>query len=189
MINPYYKSVQGWCSFFEFYYEMARIIPENGTFVEVGVWAGRSFIYFLSCLRFFGKKVNCIAVDTWKGTEADGHSKLIENDFGGDIYGHFLDNINKCGFEKDFIALRKNSIEAAESFADNSIDFCFIDADHSYEAVLADIKAWLPKVAIGGIIGGHDYDNKDGVERAVTEIFGSNVSLGDDHTWYIKKEL
>lgn len=188
MIKPYYKTIQGWCNFFDFYYEMARVIPENGTFVEVGVWAGRSFIYFLSCLQYLDKNVNCFAVDTWEGTVADNHQQIIENSFGGDIYGHFLENINKCGFENSFVALRKKSTEAAESFPDNSIDFCFIDADHTYEAVLDDIKTWLPKVAIGGILGGHDYDNKEGVQRAVNEVFGNNVFFGDDHTWYIKKD-
>jgi Methyltransferase domain len=37
-----------------------------------------------------------------------------------------------------------------------SIDFRFIDADHSYEAVKADWNGWFPKVRRGGYIALHD---------------------------------
>ena len=37
-----------------------------------------------------------------------------------------------------------------------SIDFLFIDADHSYEAVKADWDGWFPKVRKGGYIALHD---------------------------------
>ena len=36
------------------------------------------------------------------------------------------------------------------------IDFLFIDADHSYEAVKADWNGWFPKVRKGGYIALHD---------------------------------
>ena len=47
------------------------------------------------------------------------------------------------------------SYQAAEEF-DNSIDFLFIDADHSYEAVKQDWNDWYPKVRPGGFIALHD---------------------------------
>lgn len=53
--------------------------------------------------------------------------------------------------------LRSTSIEAARGFEDNSIDFVYIDADHTFKAVLEDIDAWLPKLRVGGIMSGHDY--------------------------------
>ncbi len=49
------------------------------------------------------------------------------------------------------------SKEAAEWIADESLDFVFIDSDHSYEAVKEDINLWTPKVRKGGIVSGHDY--------------------------------
>lgn len=74
------------------------------------------------------------------------------------------------------------SVEAAKMFAPESVDFVYIDANHSYTYVRDDIQTWLPKVKKGGIIGGHDYDWSDAefgdelaVKRAVDEAFGDKV--------------
>lgn len=64
--------------------------------------------------------------------------------------------------------------EASALIDDASMDFVFIDADHSYEAVLSDIDHWMPKVKAGGWLGGHDYHARKfpGVVQAVKEVFG-----------------
>ncbi len=72
------------------------------------------------------------------------------------------------------------SIKAAELFEDNSLDFCYIDGDHSYQAVTDDITAWLPKLKQGGIMAGDDYirSNRDkrfyDVIHAVDDFVGIN---------------
>jgi hypothetical protein len=45
----------------------------------------------------------------------------------------------------------------SELFEDNSLDFVYIDANHTYEGVKEDIKYWYPKVKPGGLLLGHDY--------------------------------
>lgn len=69
--------------------------------------------------------------------------------------------------------VRGKSVDVAKTIADNSLDFVFIDADHSYAAVREDLLAWVPKVRVGGIVSGHDYfeshKTKLGVVRAVDE--------------------
>jgi thiamine phosphate synthase YjbQ (UPF0047 family) len=62
------------------------------------------------------------------------------------------------------------SVSAAESFKDHTLAAIFIDAAHDQVSVLQDIAAWLPKLAPGGIIAGHDYDHPE-VKRAVTSAF------------------
>jgi hypothetical protein len=61
------------------------------------------------------------------------------------------------------------SLQAAAGFDDGSLDFVFIDADHSFEGVREDIIAWLPKVRSGGWLTGHDYNRPEmpGVTQAV----------------------
>ena len=45
---------------------------------------------------------------------------------------------------------------AAKMHEPDSLDFVFIDGDHSTEAVTADIEAWLPKLKPDGVLAGHD---------------------------------
>lgn len=80
--------------------------------------------------------------------------------------------------------MAQDSISASHRFIDNVLDFVFIDGDHSYNAVLSDINAWLPKIKPGGWICGHDY-HREPVMKAVNEIFDC-VELDEDNTWFIK---
>lgn len=79
-----------------------------------------------------------------------------------------------------------DSLAAAKTFQDQSLDLVFIDADHSYEGVKADIHAWAPKVRQGGILAGHDYDQPDfpGVKKAVDEFCNPNIEA--EWVWWTR---
>jgi|GEM_PF-1515543 len=88
--------------------------------------------------------------------------------------------------------LAKRSEEAAREVQNESLDFVFIDADHTYEGCKTDIDAWYPKLKPGGILCGHDYDRprwpKEGVKRAVQEFairHGFSIETDKDNTWFI----
>lgn len=51
----------------------------------------------------------------------------------------------------------KPSLEASLCIPDSSLDFVYIDGDHSYDAVMLDLIVWSRKVRRGGIVAGHDY--------------------------------
>lgn len=53
--------------------------------------------------------------------------------------------------------LREFSEDAARLVPDASLDFVYIDGDHSYDFVMLDIILWGRKVRQGGIVAGHDY--------------------------------
>jgi len=80
------------------------------------------------------------------------------------------------------------SLEAVKLFPDNYFDLVFIDADHSYEGCNEDIRAWLPKVKVGGYLCGHDFDEPRflGIREAVEGNFGDNYTTGEDYTWFHK---
>ncbi len=98
--------------------------------------------------------------------------------------------------------IRKHSVEAAKDVEDGSLDFVFIDADHTFEAVTADIAAWWPKVRVGGTLAGHDFVERTmdngvsyGVIRAVCD-FAERLGLqGPIHhtagekfpSWFVTK--
>lgn len=91
------------------------------------------------------------------------------------------------------VILRKRSLDAARDVADGSLDFVFIDANHSYAACRADIEAWRPKLKSGGLLAGHDYEHPDfpewGVKRAVDEYaagLGLPVETDENFTWFIQ---
>jgi hypothetical protein len=68
---------------------------------------------------------------------------------------------------KDFNVqhIKKPSAHAADEIPKNSLDFVYIDADHSFENVMIDLILWAQRVRLGGIVSGHDY--KLGVKDAV----------------------
>ena len=56
-----------------------------------------------------------------------------------------------------YVIHRQTSLEAVSAFKDGSLDFCYLDANHAYSAVKADIEAWWPKVRVGGMLAGDDF--------------------------------
>lgn len=80
------------------------------------------------------------------------------------------------------------SVEAAQKLG--PLDFCYIDAAHDYESVVADIAAWWPRVKIGGIIGGHDFDpaNQPVIQAVIEFAVREKVKLYClDPDWWIFK--
>ena len=59
--------------------------------------------------------------------------------------------------EKRVVIIKDFSIPASAYFKPDTLDLAYIDANHSYVSVMADMDAWWPKVRIGGLMGGHDY--------------------------------
>ena len=55
--------------------------------------------------------------------------------------------------------VRKPSVEAAEDFEDESLDFVYIDGNHQFRYIAEDIFEWDKKVRKGGVVSGHDYVN------------------------------
>lgn len=96
----------------------------------------------------------------------------------------------------DATLLREFSVDAAQRVLDGSLDFVYIDGNHRYEQVVADLAAWVPKVRAGGIVAGHDYRKDKGrgcfhVPQAVggwTSAYGVTpwfVLRGDNApTWF-----
>jgi hypothetical protein len=181
-MNHFYEKIQK-RTFFNFHNVYDKLIKESSSdahFVEVGVWRGQSICYAAVEIINANKNIKIDAVDTWLGSPEqnlfleDGES---EED---DIYDIFLKNIEPV---KNIITpIRMTSVEASKLYEDRSLDFVFIDASHLYENVKDDIEHWLPKIKVGGYIGGHDYsphepEEKNGVKKAVDEIFGKNIEL------------
>jgi len=98
--------------------------------------------------------------------------------------------------------VRLPSTEAARRFAAASVDFVYIDGAHDHDSVRADLAAWWPKVAEGGILAGHDWTDKpehEGVKRAVSEFAAEHdrtvyltavppYNIEDCPSWYVYRD-
>ena len=99
----------------------------------------------------------------------------------------------RLGTFSDRVAqIRLDSIEAAAQI-DETLDFVYLDADHSETGVLADLCAWASKVRVGGVIAGHDYGHPDfpGVKRSIDRFFnrfGWRVHEAGHHVWWVQRE-
>jgi hypothetical protein len=126
---------------------------------EVGSHRG----WFLSILSL-SKPDHLVGVDVWDKYDKEAYSK--HPGYYNLIFPHCL---NKIWREKAQAMAEKSdlnidiivdlSVEAAKQFEDGYFDFVYIDANHTYESVIADLEAWYPKVRKGGMIAGHDYLN------------------------------
>lgn len=140
--------------------------------VEVGSYRGVS----TECLAMFCDQL--YAVDPWAGEY--------------DVYDVFIRNIERY---KNVIPIRETSQEASFRFDNESLDFVYLDGMHTYEHVVADIKAWLPLVRPGGFLCGHDYvDYGDSwakqwiqVPDAVRDTLGIIPQIYPDSSWLWRK--
>jgi len=74
------------------------------------------------------------------------------------------------GYGPRAVMLRGDSLDACERVPDESLLLVYIDGDHSYRGVMADICAWRNKVKPGGYMAFHDYENTNyGVKQAVQD--------------------
>lgn len=86
-----------------------------------------------------------------------------------------INNLNEFG-SRSKILIGKTPDRSID-FPDGFFDFIYIDANHTYEGVKADLEAWWPKLRYDGLFCGDDYthvvnpgEGKYGVVEAVNEF-------------------
>lgn len=101
---------------------------------------------------------------------------------------HYEDAVkNLKGY--DYTIIKKFSMDALKDFEDNSIDFVYIDGNHTLPYISQDIFGWERKVRKGGIISGHDYAVVKGTrERQEPKVYdGIHVKFAVDACVYIMR--
>ena len=152
--------------------------------LEIGVASGWTMNHFLQNLS----NLQLTGIDSYVGY-MDGHIQITQELLDAQ-YLAAQDNISD--FTPRGKILRGYSQDFVNSFEDKSLDYIFIDGDHSYEGALRDCELFFPKIKNGGIFAGHDW-SFDGVQKAVNEFKdrnGSpNIKLVTTDVWYwIKNE-
>lgn len=126
--------------------------------VELGTFLGASAIPVARSIARWGGVLTC--VDTWSAdiAHAGPTSPWLLLGCARNLAAAGVTNIR---------LMPTATIEAARTWTE-PIDYLYIDADHAYEAVRADLAAWVPHVKPGGLILGDDYGNRafPGVQHA-----------------------
>lgn len=166
-LQTYYKATVfknetktgGWAP--NYYGIFSAIINENNykTVAEIGIGYGTHAKYILKTTNV--DKI--YLVDPMKYYENDlfatdimSTTPIIPGNNFNELYGLITDYLAEykdryTWFRNESLAIQNNQI------ADESLDCIFIDGDHTYNAVFADLEFWWKKLRLGGQILGDDY--------------------------------
>ena len=142
---------------------------------ELGLWEGATMDLVL------GKcpALHMVGVDLWQEQPDNPGPEGYE---GWDHADHEATCRKRLACYGDRARIIKGwTVEVADQIDDASLDFVFIDADHSEKGVRADIMAWGRKIRPGGMILGHDI-SWPSVRAAVDDLV-PGYWIGPDVTW------
>jgi hypothetical protein len=117
----------------------------TGEGVEVGVAGG---FFSRHILKHWPGKLNL--VDPWENLS--GYAETYPQE---ENYQQMKANTEE--FNGRCTVIRSTSVEGSKFFEDGSLDFVYLDANHEYDYVKADLEAWWPKIKRGGLFAGDDY--------------------------------
>jgi len=175
------------------------LVPQGGTYLEVGSFFGRS----LSFVGLERADLRLISVDQWLNEWDDAGERLpvgpdreLRDKHGGmfeafwamlmahapEILAGGYSIVHEAAtLEPDFVLepspfkiLRGGSREMLKLVPDASVDLTFLDGDHTYDGLLADIEEARRITKPSGVIAGHDFTQVSwggDVQRAVRDAF------------------
>lgn len=155
-----YHAIKGYFFFKPAYSYIFTVLPEKGTFVEIGTYQGKSICYMAELVKYRHKMIKLYSIDNYCNI---GYSYPIN-------YETALENLSHLGISEYVTLLKNDSLQALHYFPDNSIDGVFLDGDYRYENVLLDLNCWYEKIKNGGILAGNNYTRISSVREAVDKF-------------------
>lgn len=130
-------------------YSMLERLPKGGAVIEVGTLRGEFAAQILA--RCAPERLHIVDIDLSRV-----HPTVLKN---AAVVPH-----------------ESLTLDAVAAFDDESLDWIYIDAAHDYQSVLADARAYAPKLKPGGFLVFNDFAHIDpnlgryGVHRAVVDF-------------------
>lgn len=176
--------------------ELLAHLGLKGDAVEIGIAEGANAAHIIS----WPQVERLYLIDSWK--------ELLQKGDGGFPQSWHDENFKQAQavlepHKEKALWLRGLSIDMIDSIPDNSLIFCYIDCDHSYNGFASDLQKIYKKAKVGAVIAGHDYINEAyGINKAIKHfVFDSDglYSMGDIHRtqeggddsmvsfWFVKK--
>ena len=149
---------------------------------EIGVHKGTTFGWLLRTCP----DLTVIGVDIWdeyfnwgaKRERTVPEAEALEN------YRRVLGVAKPYGARAIILKGRSTDPKILAQVSDGSLDCVFIDANHTYEDVYAEIMAWRPKIRAGGMLSGHDA-RIAGVRKAIDALAPGWKQMDND-VWAVR---
>lgn len=148
------------------HYLLAYAQSLKGDIIEVGSWQGRNTCFLAAACRDSDNGV-VHAIDHFEGNPGNRDAYVVHRRDLSDLELKFHENVRRVGVA-DYVQLHPTDARSAK--IDGPIRMLFIDAEHTYGAVQADLAQFVPLVAQGGIVAFDDYaSDAPGVVPAVDD--------------------
>ena len=185
------------------YYDFLNTYPDNRAIllavaahgpnlrgVELGLYQATSFCTMLQVCTNVDE---LIGVDKWEPYKDDiGGGNFIRDQKQIEFIRNTAMNfIHWSGCYDRATILEMDSIEAAEKYEDESLDFVFFDSHLNQAQLEAEMTAWYPKIKSGGLVMGHDYHTRETRHAVLNWRAANNVSTPYffyDQTFIWKKD-
>ena len=164
--------------------DMAAKVPPDRAIVELGVYQGRTALFMAWGARQ-GQGAHVYAIDPW---DLPGNREPYNQNRGGALGKHrkaFTDpgtrnwaryNVRANGYANQVSLIRDFSVKAAEKWSSGPVGLLFVDGDHRYDAVRADVSAWATHLAPDAVIAFDDYAaTHPEVIRAVDDMVNEGI--------------
>jgi predicted O-methyltransferase YrrM len=158
------EGVEGWLAREEaaLLMDLAAAVPACEAVVELGNYRGRSTVALALAARS-GGGAQVYSVDPHLDFTGPRGGR-----FGRHDQEHLYANLARCGVGAAVSVVGLDSRRVAAAWGDVAVGLLFIDGDHRYEAVRADLDAWRPHLAPGARVAFDDCDFAD-VARLIAE--------------------
>lgn len=154
-------------------------LPKNAIGAEVGVWKGG----FSQRILQIAKPQELNLIDPWRLSMEVQHANAWYGSKSAPDMEEIFNEVKKkfaVPIARGTVKIHRGlSTDLWRTFPEAYFDFVYIDGDHSYEAVRADLFASYSRVKQGGLICGDDYSLggwwKDGVVKGMHEFLASHA--------------
>jgi cephalosporin hydroxylase len=168
--------VPGWFSEINavaIFHVLAELKPQR--IVEIGSYMGKSTVFFGRSLQVLGGAGRVTSIDPHSGDRQQrqgfGMAEIPSFDM-------FRTHIRLAGVDQLIDPIVATSSDAAKEWTE-PFQFLFIDGWHSYDAVLADGREWVPMMSGEGVVVFDDALQYDDVRRAIAVL----DEEGTIHLW------
>jgi predicted O-methyltransferase YrrM len=163
-------------------YHLARECPSGLAIVEIGSFRGKSTA-FLAAGGRDGHGAKVTAVDPW---DLPGNPYGKHGYSAPEVREAFEAQLRSVGLWSRVTARRAFSADAAAAWSGRKIGLLYIDGDHTEEGVRADVDAWAPHLAPGGVMAFDDYNTRKnpGVKTVVDSLGAATIHA--DHLAVIR---